>query len=416
MSSLQHLIYVSIVVSLAVAPSLSYSQDFDDDEDYLAEREIKSVMSRQNVQQTAGTVDYTCPMHPEVHKKAPGQCPICSMALVDSKTQKPTETKATTRTSKFAFGLFMGQSFSLMTSNDASYTPYDGYRNPTNMPQTPHTMPPNSSDMPGMQMAREMANMPGMTNQQDTNQSSPSQAMATMLTMTAKGGYGLSEITSFTVGVPFDFKDGIGDPAAGINFHVPLGLGFTGLLSAEITAPLSRSSQTNSKITSLLFSVGPMYMDEGLSIGLMGTASYSFYRQDDYGFYTNTLSRTYSMSSMSGDMSGMNMNSIELMRHGGMVSLGYPIYKNLRGLLSAELSASYHDDDSLMWMSDVTLMKLLYTDGGFVGSLGFSLMSDMSNMNSGITSPNQPFIGFRIEYVLGDRKILGGSESCAGMR
>ncbi len=29
----------------------------------------------------AGAVEYTCPMHPEVVRPAPGQCPICGMAL-----------------------------------------------------------------------------------------------------------------------------------------------------------------------------------------------------------------------------------------------------------------------------------------------------------------------------------------------
>ena len=28
-----------------------------------------------------GTVEYTCPMHPEIVRDAPGSCPICGMAL-----------------------------------------------------------------------------------------------------------------------------------------------------------------------------------------------------------------------------------------------------------------------------------------------------------------------------------------------
>lgn len=31
-------------------------------------------------------VYYTCPMHPEVKKDAPGQCPICGMDLVKKET------------------------------------------------------------------------------------------------------------------------------------------------------------------------------------------------------------------------------------------------------------------------------------------------------------------------------------------
>src|SRR5258706_10112073 len=37
----------------------------------------------------AGEV-YTCPMHPEVIRSAPGRCPICGMALVLRKSAAPT--------------------------------------------------------------------------------------------------------------------------------------------------------------------------------------------------------------------------------------------------------------------------------------------------------------------------------------
>ena len=29
------------------------------------------------------TMKYTCPMHPEIVRDAPGNCPICGMALVE---------------------------------------------------------------------------------------------------------------------------------------------------------------------------------------------------------------------------------------------------------------------------------------------------------------------------------------------
>ncbi len=31
---------------------------------------------------------YTCPMHPKVRSKEPGQCPICGMALVPAEPEK----------------------------------------------------------------------------------------------------------------------------------------------------------------------------------------------------------------------------------------------------------------------------------------------------------------------------------------
>ena len=39
--------------------------------------------SKKVAQQDGGDVDYyTCTMHPSVHSKDPGKCPICSMDLV----------------------------------------------------------------------------------------------------------------------------------------------------------------------------------------------------------------------------------------------------------------------------------------------------------------------------------------------
>jgi hypothetical protein len=31
-------------------------------------------------------ISYTCPMHPEIHKSDPGNCPICGMKLVEEKS------------------------------------------------------------------------------------------------------------------------------------------------------------------------------------------------------------------------------------------------------------------------------------------------------------------------------------------
>jgi hypothetical protein len=36
----------------------------------------------------ADTVVYTCPMHPEIVRNAPGKCPICGMTLVPKKPSK----------------------------------------------------------------------------------------------------------------------------------------------------------------------------------------------------------------------------------------------------------------------------------------------------------------------------------------
>lgn len=40
---------------------------------------------RQSETKEAASVQYTCPMHPEVIRDKPGDCPECGMALVEKK-------------------------------------------------------------------------------------------------------------------------------------------------------------------------------------------------------------------------------------------------------------------------------------------------------------------------------------------
>jgi len=40
---------------------------------------------KQSETKTVATVQYTCPMHPEVTGDKPGDCPKCGMALVEKK-------------------------------------------------------------------------------------------------------------------------------------------------------------------------------------------------------------------------------------------------------------------------------------------------------------------------------------------
>jgi Heavy metal binding domain len=38
------------------------------------------------LESTPAKVSYTCPMHPEIHRDGPGDCPICGMKLVVEKS------------------------------------------------------------------------------------------------------------------------------------------------------------------------------------------------------------------------------------------------------------------------------------------------------------------------------------------
>ena len=41
----------------------------------------RSAKQRKSVQKQEQEVSYTCPMHPDVHQKSPGECPKCGMEL-----------------------------------------------------------------------------------------------------------------------------------------------------------------------------------------------------------------------------------------------------------------------------------------------------------------------------------------------
>ena len=64
---------------------------------------------------------YTCPMHPEIIKNEPGDCPICGMSLeplVATKEEENSELKSMTQ--RFWFSLFISTS-SFYVSNDSRY-------------------------------------------------------------------------------------------------------------------------------------------------------------------------------------------------------------------------------------------------------------------------------------------------------
>jgi hypothetical protein len=56
--------------------------------DALEESSSQSPQHDHDAGASTPAVRYTCPMHPEVVKDAPGRCPLCGMQLVPKKEQK----------------------------------------------------------------------------------------------------------------------------------------------------------------------------------------------------------------------------------------------------------------------------------------------------------------------------------------
>ncbi len=50
---------------------------------------LKSTENNPSV--TTEMIDYTCPMHPEIHRSSPGSCPICGMDLAQSKLENESD-------------------------------------------------------------------------------------------------------------------------------------------------------------------------------------------------------------------------------------------------------------------------------------------------------------------------------------
>ncbi len=60
--------------SLLASPRNFLSPSADDREEHAKEMDMSKMI--------AGSTYFTCQMHPQIHEKKPGQCPICGMTLI----------------------------------------------------------------------------------------------------------------------------------------------------------------------------------------------------------------------------------------------------------------------------------------------------------------------------------------------
>lgn len=257
--------------------------------------------------------------------------------------------------------------------------------------------------------------------------------METATVLNARAGYQLTDVASLYVNLGGSFQRGIMDPALGVAFRFPFSRQVSGILSLQGTLPLSSYSRDVSRITTLTGSAGPVYYASpsgGLFLGGIGFLSYSFYRSDSgtNGMPQNNMSGD--MGGMSGNtggmgkmamgpmptnqsspmtMTGMDMNTREIMRSGGNAFLGYQFNPSIGVNTGAGISASYRDDDTTMWMLDVTVARATYSFDSLQASATFSLMSDHMKNEGMLGPPNLPFIGFRLQYVFGNEATLGGA-------
>lgn len=373
---------------------------------------------------------YACPMHHEIREHAPGHCPFCGMGLVKEAASSENSARSALKTpSRFTLGLFLTQNLGLYSMN-----PQQPMSAPPTQPTPTGTTPgtgngggqmPGMPGMSGMNMSAARSIVSGTPSSamssMNMNQMGLTPMMSTMmstaLTANAKGAYALSSWANLTVNVLADTDNVLGDPTAGIGFHFPLTDFSSGMASVEFAAPASTSSQNLSRITTIIVSAGPMYMNSGYSFGLMGHGAYTFYSNSSNA---NQMGMGGMGQNMGGSMSTMGMpqmamtNSRPLMEHGGMLYLGYPIWgDNLRGFTSAGLNAVYSEDRSIAWMSDATVLRITYNFGDLGLGTSFSLLSDMNNQ---FFLPNRPFLGLRLDYVFGDRSHLSGADSCTTAR
>lgn len=197
----------------------------------------------------------------------------------------------------------------------------------------------------------------------------------------------------------------------------------------------------------------PAYQTGGFYVGLMGALSYSLYSSTDGTSSPRPGSGTANMDGMGsgktggsggmsgsgsagGSMGGMNMARAfpavsgasstmsssmlgmddgvrETTRAMGGAFLGYHFSRHFGASIAADIGASYREDGSTIWMTDLTLMKLTYRLDGLSASASFALMSDMMQDASSPGTPALPFFGFAIQYVFGNDMILPGpSGSC----
>lgn len=238
--------------------------------------------------------------------------------------------------------------------------------------------------------------------------------------ITLKGGYRLTQGLSLSASIPIDLAGGVRDLAIGPNLSFRLSPSFLANLSLTATAPISTASREEGKLTTITLALNTLWLSRGgkyfAGAGLYGSGI--VYRPGPEG--TASTSRGVAkirahIETQSGqdhdEHDGTELLSStsgigELVRTGVSTYAGLSLTDNLSANVSFGAGTVYLTEGPLNFVTDATLARVAYSSSGFMGAVGFSLLSDPKGTPN-FTLPTQPYVGFKLQYVFGRLSTLG---------
>lgn len=306
---------------------------------------------------------------------------------------------------RFAFGLYLTQDFSLLSDSlPSGSTQKAASQSSTNEDGHAHRHALSFQPLHG----GEDHSVP-LTG--DVPSGANSSAFSPVLNV--KGGYELVGNLAAVLNVGVEFTNGVRDPSLGLFYQFPIADRLAAIVGVQASVPLSKTSQTNDKITTLTGSVTTLYQANRFFAGVGGSIAGSFYRQTAGTSTSHEHSATgvvrpavaASTASPTAAQAAATQ-AVDLFSSNGSFFLGVVLTNEISLSTNAGLTGIYREDKTFNYVTDATLARLAYSSSGFMGSVAFSFLSDPKYRDA-IYLPDQPYLGLKIQYVFGRPSTLG---------
>lgn len=235
---------------------------------------------------------------------------------------------------------------------------------------------------------------------------------------TARVGYQFTKKLGLGLNLGYGLSGGLSDPEFGPSLRLSLSkrLSMNGAFTA--TAPLSKSSRANFKITSIKLTGGPTLTIKKLSLGVTATVGYLWYSKTiivdpvtepaaggrisaaphalllDAGHDEGAGAPSGGAVGPSGD--NLATTDREFSRWGARGSVGYQILKSLRADSSFGAAIVNRQFGASTWATDATVAQLTFLRKGFSAYGGIGLSAEAKSF----AVPSSPFgsVGLGYEF------------------
>lgn len=307
--------------------------------------------------------------------------------------EESTTEHASPRRTRFALGVYVTQDFLFTGGSSSSTTPAPG----TAAPQ-PANDGHNHTHARG---ALDVDTVPVSHAGEDHSAPPPSDpgglggggSTTFSPVVTVKGGYRMLDDVALVLSVPAQVNTGLRDPSVGAFYHSVFTHELGAMFGLQAFAPLSTASQNANKMTALAASATTLYESGRFFGGVGGSLGPTFYNGAPR---TPAAATTTPAAASTRELFTTNLNAYA----------GIAFARRWSVSAAGNLTGFYREDRNFAWMTDLTLARLAYTQGGFLGALGYTLVSGTPTAGS-LPAPSQSMVGFRLQYVFGSQTTLG---------